>query len=357
MQARATALRARSEGRAEVTGALRPGVLAHRPVVFSTDDFAPGDRFDAYRELYAQGADVEALGPDPCGRLRSFVLGSVVLHERHLRSLRHSRGEGRVRRDAFDHFTLQLVHAGRLQIEAGDVRLEVGPGELAVLDMTQPFSTRCEASCSTVSAPRSLMREVYPQCARLHGLKLGVSEAEPLFAWRGQALAAGHRPGDFQAETTLTRALAAALPSRTAKPRPSRRDWEATRLERVLEMIEQHLDADGLTPEEIASETGMSRATLYRVFEPLGSIARWRQARRLWRFKHTLACDDLPVAEAADAVGLTDPAYAAALFGRTYGSTPSAFRREVAGGLASDPQASARWLLANIPVVLLAAND
>ncbi|PPD16072.1 MAG: hypothetical protein CTY25_03615 [Methylobacterium sp.] len=58
---------------------------------------------------------------------------------------------------------------------------------------------------------------------------------------------------------------------------------ERARVEAVCAFIERHLLSPELSPELIAGEFAMSRATLYRLFEPLGGVGRHiRQQRLHW---------------------------------------------------------------------------
>ena len=338
----------------ETSVAPRPLPTPHP--VFDTQDFAASERIEVYRDLYAIGADIEAMAPDFRARVEVSVYGALVLSRRSLHALGHARDEARIQRTAFDHFTLQLVYSGCVRIDSPTGSIELRAGESALMDMTRPFRTAAEgAELTTVSLPRWLVRDAAAHPPRLHGLKLDADAAAGLFVWLAGAEEDITRGvSGVAAEEALARALHGSLAPLLGHSRPTRREWDAIRRDRIREVIERQIDAADLSPERIASEAGMSRATLYRVFEPLGSIARWRQARRLWRLKSGLAWHDRPVADIAEEVGLSDPAYASALFNRAYGSTPTAFRRQFAASRHRAAFDSVRWVLDNVPVMLLA---
>ncbi len=103
----------------------------------------------------------------------------------------------------------------------------------------------------------------------------------------------------------------------------------------------------------MAAKAGLSRATLYRVFEPLGTLTGWRQGRRLWRLRSELASTPETIADAAMAAGFEDPSYATARFARTFGVTPSGYRQSLDQVRQSgDRGALLRWVLQNVPVML-----
>ena len=323
-------------------------------LVFDTAALAQADRFEAYRALYAPGGDVAALDAGFRAAVRTRLCGAIVLQQRSLYGVAHERDQRRVRRDAFDHFTLHVVRRGRLHIEAGATTQEVGPGEVLLLDMTRPFRLTPNAEITTLSIPREVVAQACPQPSTLHGRRLDATRAEPLTRWLDQLLAfePGAPAGPDTPEEQLSRALAASLdasyPGRLARP-----DWDAMRRDRARQLVEQDLSETARVPEDIAERTAMSRATLYRVFEPLGSIARWRQARRLWRFKAALTWSGTTIAASAAEAGLTDAAYATALFTRTFGCTPSAYRQGLRAVQSNaDSEAELRWVYANMPVML-----
>ena len=323
-------------------------------LVFDTAALAQSHRFEAYRALFAPGGDVAVLDAGYRVTVRTRIRGAIVLHVRSLYGVAHERNERRVRRDAFDHFTLHAVRQGRVRVETAAKTQEVGPGEVLLLDMTRPFRLSPNAEIVTLSVPREVVAQACSQPSTLHGRRLDAIEAQPLMLWLDRLLATepGAVVGSGAVEEALSRvlhaALAASAPSRLARP-----DWDAVRRDRARQLVEQDLGEAAQAPEEIAALTAMSRATLYRVFEPLGSVARWRQARRLWRFKAALTWSGASISASAAEAGLTDAAYATALFTRTFGCTPSAYRQSLRAVQSNaDAAAEHRWVYANMPVML-----
>ncbi len=329
---------------------IRPGDL-----VFDTRTFPVGDRFEAYRELFAPGGDVAVL--DQGWRLanRTRLHGTIMLHERSVYGVEHQRDQPRIRRDAFDHFTLHAVRQGCVRVETATTQ-DVGPAEVILLDMTRPFRLLPNAEVVVLSVPRAIVTLAYPQPSALHGRRFDAFAAKPLTDWidRLPTSETDANIGSSKLEEELSRALAAALhTSAQSFDRLARTEWDAVRRDRARQLVEDELDETALTPEDIAARTAMSRATLYRVFEPLGSIARWRQARRLWRFKAALTWSQASIAASAAEAGLTDAAYATALFVRTFGCTPSTYRQSSESAQASDDSLDGlKWAYANMPVML-----
>lgn len=84
-------------------------------------------------------------------------------------------------------------------------------------------------------------------------------------------------------------------------------------------------DAD-LGVEKICNDFNMSRATLYRAFEPLGGVANYISQRRLDKAYHILAsgmAGDNRVKQVAECVGYQDPAHFSRLFKKRFSLTPT----------------------------------
>ena len=306
----------------------------------STAKFAGLKDFDAYSRLYAPGADVESTSDDFYAEVNVEVAGSLVFTHRLLRNAAHSRDLERVKRNAFDHFTLGFIHSGEMELYTERGRHTIRDGCVVLMDMTRPARHLSSVEITTVSLPRILVPESVRTSGRLHGLVLSGRDAEPLKRWLND------RSYSPPSESALSTALVAAL-----RPAGDDRDVALSRnqLDRARDFIEATIADLALSPERLAQALGMSRATLYRAFEPLGSIGRWRQGRRLLRFKAALAFTDLSIAEASCWSGLEHPAHASTLFSKSYGLSPSLFRRraaEMSVDIDSDPDLT--WVLENI---------
>jgi AraC-like DNA-binding protein len=306
--------------------------------------------FADYRALYSPGADIDRLGEEFFASVRAQTNGSLVLTKRVLFNVSTRRDVDRVRRNAFDHLTLTFIHSGKLELEADRRCIRVRAGEAVILDTTRPARHSARVEMTTVSLPRRLAPSELSNSPRLHGLRLSVRDAGPLVRWLVEE-SAGRR-----AEKTLATALAAALRQTAGADGDSSSDAKR-RQDQARQLIESRLEDQDFSPEQLAKRLGVSRATLYRMFEPLGPIDRWRQNRRLLRFKAALAFTDIPIAEAAHLVGLEDAAHASSLFSKSFGLTPSRFRRRAQGGERSAEIDELAWIFETIPVRTLRPRD
>ncbi|UFH55523.1 response regulator [Spirosoma sp. KNUC1025] len=100
-------------------------------------------------------------------------------------------------------------------------------------------------------------------------------------------------------------------------------------VEKLCQLIEQHLDDAAFGVEELIQASGMSRMNLHRKLKALVDLStgefirnyRLKRAAQLLRQGH-------PVAETAYLVGFEDPSYFARSFRKLYQTTPSAFSRQ-----------------------------
>lgn len=98
------------------------------------------------------------------------------------------------------------------------------------------------------------------------------------------------------------------------------------RREELFAWIEQNLTRDKVQAKTLEEQFGLSRATLYRMFEPYGGLARYITQRRLERAFAKLA--DAPparglISRTAKEAGFDDPLHFSRNFRRAFGVTPS----------------------------------
>jgi AraC-like DNA-binding protein len=303
---------------------------------FDSDGFAPGDRFEAYRDLYSVGADVQRTGPNFAARMRGWRLDRAVLYDRHLSDVAHERDPARVRAAEMEHFTLTLVRAGEFHADAGSGFRRVAPGEILILDMTRPMRNRArEAHVSTLSVARERMALARPRPRRLHGHVIpparGALLADHLssLAERGPLLT----PAMLMPVSRITLDLLRIALADRDDLELVRIDPRAERVDRMRAVIEEHLTDSAFAPASLVGRFALSRATLYRDFEPWGGPAHYIKRRRLELLRDRLQDPDDPraLAELAAALGFSGENIASAAFLDMFGTRPGAYRRLTRG--------------------------
>jgi AraC-like DNA-binding protein len=309
---------------------------------FTTAPFPAPEAFFRYRDLYSQGADAVEIGPNVAAEVRGWRLDRMLIFDRRLSGIGAERSASRVRRDQFDHFTLQLNRGGEFHGEGAAGFHAVAPGELILMDMTKPMRTRMpDAHLVSVSLSRDLVEAAANTTDRLHGLVLPKAASALLADFlvslteHAADLPAEARPA---AARTLVELLRVALGPDQSLSEPARAQLDALRLDGARRFIDGNLADDRLGPDTVASALNISRATIYRVFEHEGGVARHIQTRRLSKLRSTLAnpAEMRSFAALALEVGFVSESHASRVFQQSFHIRPADFRREIRASASSD---------------------
>lgn len=220
--------------------------------------------------------------------MTAWHLGTVMLGSIRASALAFDRSASIVTASGMDHLMVQLYTEGGFTGTAGDGAITVAPQDVCVFDLTQTLRTQASAFHNlTLLVPRAYVAAAVEDVAALHGLVLrGHDPLTELLAEHLRALAArvprlqSTRAARAAARGTvalITTMLATATPQTRARagaasPSPHRR---------AMQFIDRHLSDAALDSDRVAEELGMSRATLYRLFEPLGGVSAYIRRRRL----------------------------------------------------------------------------
>lgn len=314
---------------------------------FDSADYPVDERFPRYRSLYARGADAIVAGPRFEAGVRGWRLDRAVLYERRLNDVIHQRDARRVKQDGFDHFTLTTVFSGRYEFDAGSGFKTVAPGRAVLLDMTKPMRNRSQsAHFVTISLARERILSSGGTTDSLHGTILGRERLGLLFDFiqsmieRSGGLSQDMLPPVMRAFTSLLSvALADGGPGRLDPPDlPAGED----RLDKVRSLISAHILNPELEPATIADMSGLSRATLYRLFKAEGGIAAYIQRRRVDILRAALSDshERRSFAKIAEAVGFQSESHASRLFFERFGVRPREFRASLGASRPEGPKES-----------------
>ncbi|WP_264049953.1 helix-turn-helix domain-containing protein [Methylobacterium flocculans] len=307
-------------------------------ITFSTDRLCPDLAFGAYHDLYAAGADVARVGGPFHARVQAYRFDRMILFERSLNGLGHSRNPTRVRRDAFDHITLHLLMVGEMLAGPPGHERRMRPGEILVLDNSLPQQSR-SYDVNVISTPvaRDLIEPLVPDIRAFHGAILPESVGGLLgdFLVSLTRRSAMLDPGVVtRSSSTIGMLLAAALrgqdPPAEAVVWAGTHDWpeEESRRRQAEAFIEAHLSEADLNAEVIASGIAVSRSLLYRAFSGDGGVARYLRQRRLERVRQALRRqgETRSVATLAYAYGFTSEQHFNRSFRDAFGCPPGQFR-------------------------------
>jgi AraC-like DNA-binding protein len=308
--------------------------------LFTTSELRPRDQFDAWHESISVVFDVSPLaGRKPeqgfDATVRGYHLGSLLISEVDFDGQRFVRDRRKTVADGLDHYLVQLYDKGGLVGEAADRGRELRAGDVQILDLTQSNVTEAAASGTVaIVVPRDTLDRALPAPGDLHGLVLrGRSVMGSLLRdymrsllVRADDITMADAPHVAQATTDMIVASFQSTPETTER---ARRSIEKTMVQRIRRHIAGNLDSPALDAEALSVVFRISRSRLYRLFEPLGGVARYIQEQRLARACAELsnpAHDHRRVYEIAYALGFTSEAHFSRIFRSTFGFSPSDVR-------------------------------
>lgn len=317
---------------------------------FSAGQMDTASNIAAWREATSTFFDVDELAAGEVApfsaEVVSYALGSVLLGSARASGQRFRRSAETIARSGVDHIILQLYVTGGYTGMAGSRPIRVDAGDLCVLDLAQTLETRATPFENvTMVVPRPMFDARLLQVEDLHGLVLpGDGALAPLLARHFGALfdlAPRLSLDECQAVVDGTISLISACLRGELERRDADRSVTAeASLLRVRQYIEAQLSSPELSADAVALHFGLSRASLYRLFAPIGGIADYIRSRRLHRAFFDLASTgsrNLRISEVARRWQLGTDAHFTRLFKAAYGITPRTAREAALLGLRHRP--------------------
>lgn len=317
-----------------------PGVIEHSR--FSTERLAPDLRVDAWRDSIGTVFDITADTLHAAlpfnATVNSYLINNELMLSRcDTRAQRFTRNPLRVARDNLDYYLIQTHLTGSQVMRFGSREVHCRSGELMVIDLAENHdAVTTDFSQLTLVVPRKLLAPHLSQPDSQEGrvlkadaplVQLAVQHLATLYGGLGRLPAAAALE---LAQPTLL-LMAAALNGRADTVDQGAAAVNASLRASARRKIEQHLH-EPLSVEQLCSLLGLSRSTLYRLFEPLGGVRAYVQERRLRRSASLLMADlrqQLRICDIAYRCGFASEAHFSRAFRERYGMAPSAARRQL----------------------------
>lgn len=312
---------------------------------FSTHQLPHADRFNAWRESISSIFDVKL---DPLtandsfdARLDSHLIDDQLMLSRcKTMSQTFERSGRRTAIDGLDYYLVQTHLSGSQEARRGSKANRSAPGDLLVIDLADIHSAQTDDfEHLTVIVPRHMLAPMLNHPDSQEGrvisadaplTRLAVNHIQTL----GRVISEiGDEDATEIIEPTVS-LIAAALNGSVATVENGARAAASSILTRAKLHIEQNLHRPDLSSDSVCRMMQMSRASMYKLFEPYGGIRSYIQDRRLRR-----AATDLsnvrnmcrPIYDIAFDLGFRSEAHFSRAFKRRFNATPREFRR------ASDP--------------------
>lgn len=321
------------------------------------DRFELTERGLSHRELFACWraalAGVFDVGATP-GQIENFVgdfaayaTRQFVVSEGASSSVRLVRSSEAVARSGLDQFALRLFQSGYVTGEAGDAPFEAQAGDICFFDLSQTVSLQLSAQGGmtgdvTIWIHRQRLLSSFSNENALHGMVLsGASSAGSVIGATLRSFAENvsrMNQDDMDALASGLIELVAKAVARLLEHGEGRTigaplaSFVSTR-----RFIDRNLTSAALNADMVAGAFGLSRASLYRLFEPVGGIAKYIRKARLNRAYQEIVAAEIAnrrIGQIAYRLGFKNVSAFNRLFQETYGVSPSEARKRALQGLA-----------------------
>lgn len=302
-----------------------------RRLRYSSRPFDKAERFDRSRSLTGL-FDVNY--PDQDFGFEASLMQSHALnyYTMEISGAQYERSTRRLS-DGENGFLLQLSLSGSMYGDADGRTAICQPGCIAILDFSRPVRHRSTAAnVVMISLPRAVIERTLPDIRILHGQILqphqtgdlgdylaGLNQRLPGMPWASGAevaQAAAELLADSLHQTPKTRSDLA------------RAELESVQRQRARRFITLHLGNPELSSEMICAAIGISRSTLYRLFEQEGGVARFLWTERLRIAAERLQHSSAGISTIAYSCGFTSDAHFSRAFRRQFGLSPRQARNE-----------------------------
>jgi AraC-like DNA-binding protein len=245
------------------------------------------DSYENYRAMVRPMFDMQRAdeGEPFHGKASVYILADMVLSTASCTGAIYERNSETILNSAADDILVLIYKDVPFHYEIDAESVEVAPGEVAFFDLAQPLRVwaRRVDNISLIVARRRL-GPLVSAIHEVHGLVLRDGATRRLLvAHLERMLEIGPDiPADeSQAISEATARLVAACLGSAKNRTVLNRNPGSVSLVELKEAIENQLNRHEFGPETLMQQFGVSRATLYRLFAPLGGVSAYITERRL----------------------------------------------------------------------------
>ncbi len=321
----------------------------HTPFRFSLQNYSPNERLEAWRTQYSI-ADFSLITPINSMMDYEFIgytinnisLGKwTYLHPGNtvaplLYSL--NRSTEFIRRDGMDNYSFNLRGTGSVRGEINGHAVSVQPGEILVVDLARPYHREILAGDAITLL---IARDMLPNLpANIHGTIFSNGMSHILDNYLSNVI---EKIGAFsylealhteQATLNLVKAMLSPIAQEISN---ARNEILLTLYVKIKDYIRKNLESPELSPDRICKDIGISRSSLYRLFEQDGGVANYIRKRRLLAIHRALMSPENPhhrIGDLAYRFGFNSNTQLSRAFKLEFGHAPTE-TREIAGSAQS----------------------
>lgn len=301
------------------------------PSTFDTQGLSGPDAFELWR---GRGADVSAARMNDLeGEISSFFcrsetrqFGRVALVDVQMSPLVYRRTAARARKDGVDHIWLELDRGAANRIETPAGESVVGAGSVYACDLSSHFTRRVfESTCVGLYLDRGLFSDT--ELAALTGKRIVGARARMLRGYM-ESLASALSSEAAAIESSTAAVVTATIAGSADRAHEAAAALGPLALLEARRFIDRNLGRQSVSMAEVVAATQVSRATLYRLFQPYGGLSRFMWSRRLEWARRVISdpLDCRTLAEISVDLGFSSHANFVRAFRQEFGVKPSDLR-------------------------------
>lgn len=280
--------------------------------------------------------------------MHQYLVGDLIFIDSKFSRQRYTRDRKMLgRQDVSDHLGLQLFLSGGNQVSNGGRDFRVTPGRVFAVNLAHEVeAVSDDAHVLSLILPRNLVEDRFPRLSQARGLVFPEGGmAERVFGDFLLSLRDRLQEATLEDAPVLSASVLGLLDGLLGGEDPAASQSKTGTLQALQRFIEKNLEKPDLGPGLICARFRLSRATLFRLFQPQGGVRRYIQRRRIMAcFQAICSPSNLsrPIYDIAMDFGLMNPGHVSSLFRQHFGMSPSevreAARYRLAAGLEAQPE-------------------
>lgn len=258
--------------------------------------------------------------------IHQYHLGQALFMDSKFEAQRFRRDMAMMaRHDDTDHLSLQYFVRGSNKVVNGSAEYIEQPGNIFAVNLAYKIEAVSEESeVLLLVLPRELVRREIPQLTdALGGIFADNSASAQIFSHHMMALKHSLVRATAEETPSITQGTLGLLSALVQGGDVTASAAQQATLRTMCSFIDRHLRDPGLGVESLCSQFRCSRATLYRLFKPLGGVREHIQRRRLMAcFKAIALQGHRRIFDVAMDYGFVSPSHFSNLFRDYFGMTP-----------------------------------